>query len=369
MKDRVYNFIKKRCLLLWTILAALTLTSMYVSAEYLGENSVMKRVVIADSEQKAMFSSNILEENGEKVYQPKYVSALSEEDKVQGKAYDISLLLWNYSRNNPSKWYSQDIKYTLTATLVKQDGTPLTSEGLDENKTIMILKNGEEKCKLNSLSLSGNFSDTLIYKTSGTTDNTYTIRFSDNWNLQDDMNICVQLIATPDKAGNADKYKDISKIGAIIGLRELQSMGSSGWQVYLNEQRSGGNPKDYDAYNLVVTGSGNADIILTIDTNKLEFNKYFYDENLRIKNFTAEEVVYTKPDENGIATMNIKADASKNRGTEEKPEYRNRYDIQLYKKYDSKTIDPENWSFFAEDNGSAMSEGVWLIYKVNTDES
>ncbi|MGN0632878.1 MAG: hypothetical protein ACI4JW_03315 [Oscillospiraceae bacterium] len=364
MKDCILNFIKKQWLILWIISAALTLTVLYASAEYLGENSVMKRVVVADSEQKSMFSSNILEENGTSAYKPQYISALSAEDITNGKTYDIGMLLWNYSRTNPSKWYPQDINYTLKAELVNQNGELLTAENLTENKTITILKDGEVKFTLSSSNLSDSFSDTLVHKTNSTTDNSYTIRFSNNWDLQNDMNICVRISATPDKGSDADKYKDISEISAIVGLRELQSMGSSGWQVYLNEQRIGGAPEDYDAYNLVVTGSGKADIVLTIDTNKLTFNRYFYNEILRIKNFSDGEVVYTEPGTNGIATLTIKADASKNRGTAENPEYRNRYDIQLYKKYDDTTTDPASWDFFAEDNGIEMSESVWLIYKI-----
>lgn len=367
MKKSFYNFIKKQWMLFWSILAAMTMVFMYVSAEYMGENSVMKRVVVADLEQRSMFSSNILKENGTNNYQAQYISALSEIEIAQGKTYDISLLLWNYNRANPSKWYPQDISYTLNAKLVNQDGTSITAEEMDENKTITILKDNDEKCTLSSSNLQAQFLDKLTYKTSGTSDNVYTIRFSNNWNLQDDTNICVQIIATPDKNGDADKYKDISEISAIIGLRELQRMGASGWQVYLNEQRIGGTPNEYDAFNLVVTGSGKADIIITIDTNKLSFNKYFYDESLRTKNFKSDEVVYTKPDEKGIAKLTIKADASENRGTKDNPEYRNRYDIQLYKNYDGNTADPENWNFFAENNG--ITNDVWLSYNVTNNGS
>lgn len=373
MKDFVYNLIKKQWLLLWVILAALTLTIIYVSAEYRGENSVMKHVVIADSEQQAMFSSNILKENGKDTYQPQYLSVLTDSEKTVGKAYDVSLLIWNYSRTNPSKWYPQDINYTLTATLVNSEGTQLTSEELGD-KTITILRDNAEKCVLGSSTLSASFSDVLTYKTSGTTDNAYTVRFSNNWDLQNDTDICVQLVATPDKGENADKYRDIKEISAIVGLRELQSMGSSGWQVYLNEQRSDKQPNEYDAYNLVVTGSGKADITLTIDTNKLAFNKYFYDKNLRIKNFTDGEVTYTEPNEKGLAKLTIKADSSANRNTGAdkytNPEYRNRYDIQIYKSYDNNTTDTENWNFIAEDNGSGeMPEGVWLMYKISLNEN
>ena len=114
MQKQLMRFLKKQWLIVWIAAAALTLTAILVSAEYLGENSTMNRVIVALSEQKMMFSSNILKENGENEYQPKYEAKLSAEQITNGAAYDVSLLLWNYDRSNPSRWYSESINYDIS---------------------------------------------------------------------------------------------------------------------------------------------------------------------------------------------------------------------------------------------------------------
>ncbi|MCR5019992.1 hypothetical protein [Ruminococcus sp.] len=365
MQKQLMRFLKKQWLIVWIAAVALTLTAILVSAEYLGENSTMNRVIVALSEQKLMFSSNILKENGDNEYQPKYEAGLSAEQILNGAAYDVPLLLWNYDRSNPSRWYSESINYDISFKLVQADGTEINTAEKLNGKSITILKNGNSITTLDSNQYSDSRPDTLTYSPSGAAENSYTIRFPGNWDFVADDDICVQIKAVPNNEGNTEKYIDLKNLGAIVGLKQLQSMGSSGWNVYISESRiSDTAPADYDAYNLVINGSGVADITLKIDTAKLLFNKYFYDSSLRVKDFTAGEVSYIGPDANGIATIIIKADSSMNRNTgsdaETNPEYRNRYDIQLYKK----GTDPVAWTFCSEATGDTMPSGVWLTYSI-----
>lgn len=367
MQKQFIGFLKKRWLTVWIAVSALVLTVLLVSAEYLGEHSIMNRVVVALSDQKMMFSSNLLKENGDNEYKPRYEAKLTEEQISGGANYDIPLLLWNYDRSNPSRWYSDTIDYNISFKLVKTDGTEIINAEQLNDRTITILKNGTEITALNSSKLSDSYADALVYSPSGAAENSYTVRFPGDWDFGADDDICVQIKAVPDNGGDTEKYKDIKSLSAVIGLKQLQSMGSSGWSVYVSESRIADTlPADYDGYNLVVHGSGAADITLKIDTSNLLFNKYFYDSVLRVKNFTADEVTYTEPDANGIATIIIKADSSKNRNTgtdaETNPEYRNRYDIQLYKK----TTDPAAWSFCSEAGGDGMPDGVWLTYSISS---
>ena len=367
MQKQLIGFLKKQWLIVWITAAALMLTAILASAEYLGENSTMNRVVVALSEQNMMFSSNILNESGDNDYQPKYKSKLSDEQIQNGSAYDVPLLLWNYDRSNPSRWYPEDIDFEITFKLVKADGTEITAAEQLNGKSIAILKNGNALTELSSSRYSYSYADTLEYLPGGSAENSYTIRFPGNWEFGADDDICVQITAVPQNGGSAEKYKDLERLGAIIGLKQLQSMGSSGWNVYISESLAANtSPADYDAYNLVVNGSGAADITLKIDTNNLSFNRYFYDSNVRVKNFTDDEVIYTAPDANGIATIVIKADSSCNRNTgsdsEKNPEYRNRYDIQLYKK----TADPAAWTFCSMADSDVMPNGVWLTYSIGS---
>ncbi len=373
MQKRIVVFLKKQWLGTWMVVSILILSVMFVSAEYLDELSSMNRVVVAVSEQKMMFSSNVLVSEGGLSFIPKYEAQLTAEQINNGYTYDELVKLWNYDRSNPMKAYPENITYDIMFKLVDTAGTALTAEQLN-GRSIVILKGNEEVTTLNSTNLDYSHSSTLTYSSSGTSEDSYTVRFPGNWNFTADDGICVQIVATPNNGGNTERYADLTELGAIIGLKQLQSMGSSGWNVYLNESRISGDfsPPDCDAYNLVVTGSGAANITLKINTNYLTFNKYFYDSTLRVKNFTTGEVVYTEPDANGIVTILIRANSSTNRNTgadaATNPEYRNRYDIQLYKKLSETSAsgagDPADWTFFAEESGAAMPTGVWVTYSV-----
>lgn len=372
MGQRIRAFIKRQWIALWIIVVLSMIMTLFVSAEYLDQHGIMNRVVVSSSEQYSMFSSNILKPNGSasEIY-TQYATKLTEVQINAGMNYDIALYLWNYDHLNPSTWYRENIHYDMSFKLVKKDGTAITAEELGA-QTITILKGEIEILTLNSscLEVTG-YSDILTYNSSKISENSYTIRFPGNWNFESGENICVQITATPNNQGNNDLYRDLYELGAIIGLRQFQSMGTSGWEVYVNEHRNNNSaaPSDFDAYNLVVAGSGKADIILYIDTHYISVNRYFYDPELTFLQFTDGEVTYNKPDSNGIAKLVIKADSSMNRNTDadsaENPEYRNRYDIQLYKK----TGDPSSWSFVSSFSSESMPEGVWMTYQINNAEN
>lgn len=365
MGQKIWSFIKKQWLVVWIVMSVLMLTTLLVTAEYVGENSTMNRVIVSNAQQNTMFSSNILKADGRLYYHAKFESKLSEDQALSGMNYDVKLFLWNYDRMNLSRWYSTDIDYDMTFKLVKKDGTALTAEELD-TQAITILKDGVTITTLDKNNLEYNgYSDTLAYSPSSVSENGYIVRFPGDWDFSANEDVCVQIIATPNSNGE-DKYRDISELGAIIGLKQLQSMGTSGWEVYLNELRNNSSsiPSDFDGYNLVISGSGVADIVLRIDTNYLSFNRYFYDETFSVWNFTDGEVTYTPPDANGIAKLVIKANSSTNRNTgadkDTNPEYRNRYNIQLYKK----AGDPLDWSFISSAENGLIPEGVWITYQI-----
>ena len=148
------------------------------------------------------------------------------------------------------------------------------------------------------------------------------------------------MIAEPYKGGDATKYTDLTKIGAVIGLRKNKSGETNGWRANLSES---GTTVNFDGYNLVVTGSGKAVIEIRWNSDKLVCNPYFY--NNTIYAFETNEVV---KDQNSNK-ITINADSS----------VRNIYTIQFYKN----NVEPDNWNFFKTD-GSSISENVWLSVNV-----
>ena len=428
MNNKIMSFIKKQWLLVWCFITAISLLSLIASAEYELTTNSMKKVVRSTSDQGKMFSSNVLVENGSTSYFPNYKSKLPDNEKLTG-TYDIDVYLWNHSLSNIYKFYPSGIDYKIKLSFTHTNGTALTE--LTAGRSVSLFKGNDATplLTLNSLTTVMSDKQTLGDNTSQAAEDHYYLKFSGNWDLENDSDICVKMEAIPDNGGITTKYQDLSPISAVIGLKKTLDLGSSGWEAYLAEQRIG-NPAfpkngnytwqlnggtagsyseflsalenadfssevtvtvaaangttnsddnnigtysiarngtegsytytytktdvsigDFDAYNLVVTGSGKAKITIMWDTRYLECNKNFY--NGKIYSFVSGEIeppVTT----NNIITLIINADTSTNENGN-----RNRYDIQFYKK----GTEPANWSYLPT-HESTLSDTVWLSVKV-----
>ena len=362
MKNRIVKFIKKQGLLVWIIIAAVILTSIGALAMYDSTTNTMKRVVVSDSSQGKMFSSNVLVEDGAGAYVPRYFTQLTDTTSF----YPVDIYLWNYSLTNPAKWYSDTINYNITFELTDSNGTTLTAAALAGGKTIIIAdKDGNELATLNGTTpvLSYNTTGSLTYSGSQSSENKFTLKYSGNWNLDNDLEVCVKVVATPNNGGNATKYQDISPLGAIIGLKRSVSEESTGWQAYIDEQYNNMPVGNCDAYNMVVSGAGKATITVKWDTRYLGGNKNFYLGTLY--NFgtyadNTKEVEYHAPETGSyIATLIIHADTASS-----VTENRNRYDIQFYK---TGKKDPATWGFVTRDENS-LGDDVWLYINVKQED-
>ena len=368
MKERIMIFLKKYWLPLWCVLSALSFFGLYAAAEYSISSSTMKKVVASTSDQGKMFSSNILVESGNSTYVAKYFSTHVEDAETHITApYDVDLYLWNYSLNNLSKWYSSEIDYNITFTMTDSNGDDtMVTAAVMGSRTVQLIKVSENGTKSVLETLDGTTpkltytttKQTLAHDAAESSEDHYILRFSGNWNLDDDTEICVQAIATPNNSGDTNKYKDISPISAIIGLRKTKGEDSTGWQAYLAEQSDGLTVSACDGYNLVATGSGAATITIKWDTQKIACNRNFH--NNTIYSFGSGEVVYTAPASGStIATIVISADTGSSVTSN-----RNRYDIQFYKT----GSEPADWNFFkdvsSEGNGTPSGD-VWLTVDVD----
>ncbi len=349
MKDKFMIFIKKYWLPLWIVIAAVSSCALFVAAEYVASTNSMKRVVVSTSDQGKMFSSNILVENGNASYVSKYFSQHEEDDQTHTTApYDVDVYLWNYSLSNLSKWYPTDIDYKVTFALTNLSGTPLTAETVG-TRTVQVTKGGSTLGTLTGSTLSFTTSmQTLEHNSAHSAEDHYILKFSGDWDLDNDTEICVQMVADPYNGGDNTKYKDLTSLGAVIGLRKNSIAETSGWQAYLAEASDELSVDSCDGYNLTVTGSGKAKITIKWDPSKLACNRNFY--NNTIYSFGTGEVEYT----NGTAQIIINADTGSSTN-----DYRNRYDLQFYKE----GSEPSDWSFF-NDNGSAVGDSIWLSVKV-----
>ena len=372
MKKGIKSFCKRYWILCWCVISVVSFGGILALAEYEIAYSTMKRVVVSTSDQGKMFSSNILVESGNTTYIAKYYPQHEENPETHvTDPYDVDVYLWNYSLNNLSKWYSTDIDYKITFKLTDSNGTPLTAESIG-SKSVQLIKvikesildidpeTGEQTVTESERSQYVSTLDntnldftttiyTLVHDVAKSAEDRYILRFSGNWNLDSDSEICVQTIATPYKGEDTTKYRDISALAAIIGLRKNKGEEATGWQAYLAEESDELDVEDCAGYNLVVTGSGQKKITIKWDPTKISCNRNFY--NNTIYSFGEDEIEYT----NGTAQIIINADSGSQANG-----LRNRYDIQFYKK---EGTDPSDWSFFKND-GSDLGENVWLSVKI-----
>lgn len=326
MKDRIIGFFKKQWLLVWMISASLALCSIIAFAEYPGTNNFVKRVVVFDDTNDVMFSSNMLSliENDRISYQPYYVKQLTDSDVAN--SYDVDVYLWNYDIDGTGDYYKKAINYDLYIAVVDNQGNPISS--IDSGKYIQIVKNDNSTAfaTFNSSSSSFTYSSDQVetLSTGARSQIKYTIKFSKSWNLKTDMNKRVLIRATP-----TSDFPDLKPIAAAIGLKEDQGTTSTGWKYYIKEQRldSSKLPSDYDAYNLVLTGTGSETIEIEWDPTKAALNKDFFESNGAFP-FASGEVVYTASGGSTTGWDKLVINANSYDSTKG---YRNRYDIQLYK--------------------------------------
>lgn len=353
MKEKIISFLKKQWLLVWLFTVSVALFGVIVYAEYPGVNNYIKRVVTSDDSADMMFSSNLLNltENNKVSYQPIYVKQLTENDVAE--YYDVDVYVWNYDINGSGDYYKKQITYDLEISIVDAQGNNTT---LESGKVVRIMKNDANTYLATFSGSSTTYvsSTPEILNTNGRNQNKYTIRFSKNWSLSKDVNKRVMIKAIP-----TSEFTDLKTLVAAIGLREESSSESTGWKYYINEKRisSTATLDDYDAYNLVLSGTGSEQIIIEWNTNKVKLNKDFYESNGAFS-FASGEVTYHQGGgENGWDQLIIEADSYS-----AAKEYRNRYDIQIYKESVNLGND---WNFI----GSSQGNGIFITVNVPTDST
>lgn len=358
MKNKIFTFVKKQWLLIWLLLTSLSFVTIVVKAESVVLLSPMKRVLVTKDGHGLLFSSNLLDivEEGEIEYQPAYKSG--------NGPYVVDLLLWNYDIKDEGSRYPEDINYELRTVLTDASGTPLTATDVG-TKTVIIAPKSPSgvSITLSSENLSDKLeSQNLIHSANGSTENSYTLTFPSGWDLEEDADICVQLTAVPTTKTLGGGYTDLATLGKIVGLRKSRATGSNGWDAVVNEKNNSNSPTSFDAYNLVVSGSGRATITISWDISKLEVNKNFYDDGNNVFGYTVGEnaEVVDSGEEDGWYTVTINADtgiAARNN--------RNRYSLQLYKlgELDDDTY-PADWNFFVKNSSRTASPNAWIIVNI-----
>ncbi len=359
MKKQFIHILKKQWITIWLVAAMICLITVVSYAEYESQYSYLARVMVSKDGSGMMFSSNLLktlsDEGGVMTasYQPVY-----KVEKATG-SYDVDIYLWNYNEQDETTRYPENINYRIEAVLTNSSGVPLTAEDMG-TRTVTVVSNQPDGTSLvlSAANLSGTITpQTLVHSDSGSTENSYVIRFPSGWNLDDDFDICVQLKAVPTVSDGGTAYNDLETLGRIIGLRASRSTSSNGWKANINEMEAGDAPTGYDAYNLILSGSGSAVITVSWDVSKIAVNKNFYAQtgNVFGFDFVGGEVVDGGTSD-GWHTVTINADTGK-----ASQNNRNRYSLQLYKLGEmDASVYPTAWSFYAYNQSVEDSPNAWI---------
>lgn len=386
MKKDLLTSIKNQWLRIWIAFMTLSLFSFSVSAEYQPQSNIMKRVVVSTSEPIYKFSSDVLSGGSVKTYVPQYKDVLGE--NAVPNYYEVPVHIRNYSTKASASWYDEKIDYYVSFIFTDIKGNELTSLPSGDTRAVEIYKViNNVPTKIATLSAGNlkalNISEELASDSAHNSQDTYYLRFSSDWNLTKDENICVQMKAEPIRTSG--KYNDLRNLGAVIGLKQSNGDTDSGWHAFLDEENAVSeiNPVSaFDGYNLIITGSGKAAITVTWDTRYFELNKHFYDNsNERINSFTFNATINP---ETGVAlseTFNelTKADTTLGEGSDTYTQstitinadsgsvltnHRTRYSIQIYNTGVSTYND---FSFFAV-YGDANYDSAKIKVTINQEE-
>lgn len=246
---------------------------------------------------KQLFSSNILlEYEKEDDMQSKFMSFSKDADST----FKVSVC--NYAQDNPEKYASEDINYTIKVSLLDQNGKIVTDQNVlsqykRDNTPFSELK--DQKATL----LSGQKSEHV-----------YSITVPAEYM----KGYKIKITAVPDKTG----YRSL---GRIISFSE--DVSSSEWKIdYLNDEQE---QKAYDlgCINTRLTGSEYAVLTLTWDTDHVQIDPWFLEDIQKVTD------VYISHTDKSL-TFKAGGDSGFNQ-----------YDITFYRTHPVHDDDstPENW--------------------------
>ena len=247
---------------------------------------------------KQLFSSNILLE-------------YEKEDDIQGDSMSFSkdgdsifkVSVCNYSQDNPEKYASEDINYTIKVSLMDQNGKKVTDQNilsrykwdntsfsnLENNKTYCLTK-GQKSQHIYSITVPAEYMKG--YK--------------------------IKIIAKPQKDG----YRSL---GRIISF--FEDVSSSEWKIdYLNDELAQ-NAYDLGCINTRLTGSEHAKLTLTWDTAHVQIDPWFLEDIQKVTgvyiDHTDKSLIFEVGGDSGF----------------------NQYDITFYRTNPVHSDDstPENW--------------------------
>lgn len=236
--------------------------------------SSVKRVVSTGESQAVLFSSNYLYLTDKDVteYSARRVTPVpvydsNEPSIITSEKFTVSVS--NYLLSNPSAWNTQNIEYTLTATLI-----PINGGDLPENFNQITIQYGTETKTFQSETLE--FTGLTL-----TNDAVHTHSFVVLLPAGIESQIKIQMIAKPKEESYSATNQQ--KLAAVLIMGELAPV--KNWTGHFIDEKTNIIPYDYDGFNYEISGNGEGKVTLTWDYSKLELSPWFAsDETPSIEN-------------------------------------------------------------------------------------
>ena len=280
-----------------------------------------QRTIAAYDDSGVSFSSNCLstEDLSSSGKKPAYASS------ADGEAYTV-VTVCNHEQGK-STYHTNDITYTLTATLVKSYGVGAyqNATAVDVGSYTVDITHGGVRQTLNSETRSCTFALQTIATGAAHTDS-YSVNFSAGW-AGDEPDLYLKIVVT------ADGFENLQ--GIIQPAVRAQSMVTSWSGVFTDEEGTGAAipsyaPYKYDGYNYVISGTGAGTFTLKWNSDMITLSAVSLNDINADLTARGESTV-TVTTSGSISTISFPVDSSDT----------GRYEVVFYKK----DIDPEiSWA-------------------------
>lgn len=282
MEGRIKNILKKIIkypITVWMVASILILSAVYLSFAAYNGTAIVKRVVSTQASSSNLFSSNYMEVYSENI------ALKSLRTTVDGD-FICPITVCNYDQLDPTSSAHAMINYTFKAELVRYDSetdnyVPVNLVQIKENdvrKKFYVQKIVDDNQPIDTdaqhdLNSIGSFSYTYTSESLEGADSlrdTYNICFDASEVEKDVPELFIRVSAIPSEDSSLQNGGGVSNLACIISISQGRTV-ETGWHGSLQETSD----NDYDAYNLIIEGSGKGTIDILWDSAKFTMNPVF----------------------------------------------------------------------------------------------
>ena len=265
MKKKL-KFIRNNWIMIWLVIAAMSLSTVITYAAYIRIN-IVKRVVSTTEGAGNLFSSNYMNTNTSSIMTTSNASYTEENNNAV-----VTLDIYNYDTPKKVPFFNElsRLDYKVEVKLVKNSSG---AELSDEDKNMISGNNLVYSFNGNELNSSNQYTvrlDAESFDNTTAASKQYKLMFDKSELSKDNapgFMMYIKAIPAPET--------DLKALQGYVGVK-MRSYIPSGWYGELIET---GSIEEYDGYNYEIKGSGVGKLTVTYNADKLTPNKYIFDDD------------------------------------------------------------------------------------------